>query len=394
MAPFPAAFLLALICVVDLGMAAVSNVGVVHDQDPLVNTSNLRNGLLGDTDKRAKTNTAGRQLLPHPPGHHHDEQDSNYKGCLGLTDSERETLASNYFKGKAPPCTIEVDGVVVAGDGSSTASGSDGGSESSGGGSGSSSESNNGGDSSGNNNDGSNNESGGSNNYEYSKYNGDAVDGDDNDESSSGNNSDGSSSGWTNDDSSGNNSGSNNGGSTSNGSDSGSSGNDDGTSSNGNDDSRNGDDEKSVNPLSYFNISDCGTYSNIWVWDLAMSCQDSSLSSLELCQCTSAEMLYQYGELYCPTTPDDPTCPSNCPVCVTCLELLGCSADDVSSPRLPTQIKQEMTSVALPIALGVAAAVATALAASSYYQYKKRNVANGGLGTGFIPEEPPVNTML
>lgn len=146
-------------------------------------------------------------------------------------------------------------------------------------------------------------------------------------------------------------------------------------------------------PLRYFNISECGTYSNIWVWDLALTCENSDVTSLESCACTSADILYQYGEVDCPGS-DSPSCPDNCPVCNTCMLLLGCSPEDVQgAQRLPTQLQQEMTK-ALPIAIGVAAAVATLVAGVAIHQYKRLSIEGGGLGTEFIREEPPVNTML
>ncbi len=146
-------------------------------------------------------------------------------------------------------------------------------------------------------------------------------------------------------------------------------------------------------PLRYFNISDCGTYGQLWVWDLALSCEDST--SLESCECTSAEILYQYGELYCPGTSGSPSCPSNCPVCNTCMLLLGCSSDDVQGEqRLPTKLEQEAAG-ALPIVIGVSAAIALfVIGGSAYEEYRKRNTASGELGAGFIQDAPPLNPML
>ena len=147
------------------------------------------------------------------------------------------------------------------------------------------------------------------------------------------------------------------------------------------------------NPLRYFDISDCGTFSHIWVWDLALSCGGNFSTSLESCKCTSADMLYQYGELDCPGISGSPSCPESCPVCNTCMLLLGCSSDGVRGQhRLPIKLVQGMTK-ALPIALGIAATVATLVVGVSMYQYKKRNMENGGLGARFI-DEPPVNAML
>lgn len=140
------------------------------------------------------------------------------------------------------------------------------------------------------------------------------------------------------------------------------------------------------NPLRYFNISDCGTFSNIWLWDLALTCESSDFS-LEGCECTSANTLNQYGDFGC-----FDACPDNCPVCGTCKKFLGCADEDAQSDRLiPKAIEQEITR-ALPVAIGLAALATAAAVGVSIYQYKKRTA--GDLGTQLIPDAPPETQVL
>lgn len=112
-------------------------------------------------------------------------------------------------------------------------------------------------------------------------------------------------------------------------------------------------------PLTYFDLSDCGSYSNLWLWDLALSCDNST--SLVNCECTSTEILFQYGTLQCPDgSSEAPYCPTNCPVCHTCLKLQGCVDKLPISKRIPINIPTAVEKTidrTLPIALGVAAAL-------------------------------------
>ncbi|KAL7544217.1 hypothetical protein ACHAWF_012792 [Thalassiosira exigua] len=149
-------------------------------------------------------------------------------------------------------------------------------------------------------------------------------------------------------------------------------------------------------PLRYFNISDCLSYSNYWMWDLALSCEN--LTSLSTCECTAASVLHDIGELDCPGVSGAPSCPEKCPVCNTCMKLLspkmGCSDEDIENEqRLPSSsLEQEFS---LPLAIGVAAAVASLVLGATVYQYKKSKAQNGPLGTEFIrQEQPPVSPLL
>jgi len=73
-----------------------------------------------------------------------------------------------------------------------------------------------------------------------------------------------------------------------------------------------------------FDISSCKSYSNLWLWDLALSCDD--VDTLTGCKCTFAEELLYAGKIECAKTGDKspPSCPEDCNVCQTCMTLLGC----------------------------------------------------------------------
>ena len=308
-----------------------------------------------------------QRMPPHPHPPHlkkHHGSSSGYHGCLGLSSYEL-AAASDYFGDDVPPCAVYVNDTLVAGSGSSSSgSGGGGGGGGSSGSSGGSGSGSSGGSSSG---------SGGS--------------------SSGSSNSDGSSSESE--------SGFGGGGSSSSGESSGSNG--DGSLNNDriyNDDMVNGnlyggvngnDDYSSSSPLVYFDITDCGSYSNLWLWDLALSCDNST--SFDNCKCSSAEILFQYGTLECPSS-EAPACPSGCPVCNTCMHLMGCVNKLPGTKRIPVNIpvalKKDINR-ALPIALGIAAGLVTLLAGIAAHRYKKsQNQGKGSLNSALVEDEPTV----
>ncbi|KAL7536797.1 hypothetical protein ACHAXR_007397 [Thalassiosira sp. AJA248-18] len=350
----------------------------------------LRSGRLLRRDSSV-AKTLERQLLPHP----HKQDSKQYRGCLGLSKEEREEAW--IFSGEMPPCTISVEGSIVVGDASANGDESGGsvanGNGNSSNGDGSSNSANSGNsdvNSGGGGQGGSSSESGNSGSSSSNVESG-YKDG----SSYNGSGGSGSNGGTSNNDSVGSNAASSGNG---DGSSSSAGGSDGGTSSyvtssgSGEGDNEVGGDASLSNSLRYFNISDCGTYSHIWLWDLALTCENST--SLESCECTSASILYQYGELDCPGTSGSPSCPVSCPACNTCMRLLGCSSDDVQGEqRVPKVLEQDMTR-ALPIALGITAAVTSLVLGVSIYQYKRRDIASGGLGAGFMRDAPPLNPIL
>ncbi|KAL3797397.1 hypothetical protein HJC23_010523 [Cyclotella cryptica] len=311
-------------------------------------------------DQKPNPRLIPANTMPPLPGKHNHGSSSGYHGCLGLSADEL-LAASNYFQDDIPPCAVYVNDTVVAGNGDSTSSGSSGSGGSSSGSGGSSSGSD---DSTGGSVEGGS--SGGSSGGSGSGSSGGSSDG------SSGGSSGGSDSGSPGDygtESSGNNDRSNN--------------DDGGSSSNGNSYGSSNDDGDYSSPLVYFDLSDCGSYSNLWMWDLALSCDNST--SLHNCKCTSAEILFQYGTLECPDgSSGAPSCPSSCPVCNTCMDLIGCVTKSPGGKRIPVNIPvnlERTVNRTLPIALGVAAGVASLLAGAAAHRYKNRNQGKGSVGT-------------
>ena len=105
---------------------------------------------------------------------------------------------------------------------------------------------------------------------------------------------------------------------------------------NNNDNNGNGnnnDDENSseYDPFEDFDIGQCDTYENLWLWDLSLTCENEY--SLDACECIFAEQLVEEERLSCY---DMSSCPSDCQICRTCLKLLGCggsgNANRVSAP--------------------------------------------------------------
>lgn len=81
-----------------------------------------------------------------------------------------------------------------------------------------------------------------------------------------------------------------------------------------------------------FAFDQCGTYGNLWKWDLSLSCSNSF--SFDGCNCSFAEELVSAGLLDCD---DGSQCPDDCPICGTCLNLLGCNVTNAPSFRVPGQ---------------------------------------------------------
>ncbi len=87
------------------------------------------------------------------------------------------------------------------------------------------------------------------------------------------------------------------------------------------------------------------------MWDLNLSCQNST--DYYDCECTSAAMLLESGDLQCPDGSDDaPYCPSGCSICDTCLTLLGCAETRPESP-LRGGLNMDILWYALAAALGI-----------------------------------------
>ncbi|KAL7486707.1 hypothetical protein ACHAW6_012304 [Cyclotella cf. meneghiniana] len=341
-----------------------------------------------------------KTMPPLPPLSDKKGRSSGYHGCLGLSADEL-AKASKYFQDEMPPCVVYVnDTVVVGNDSASSGSSSNGGSSSGSGGSssgsggsssgsgGSSSGSGGSSSGSGGSSSGSGDSTGGSSEGGSSGGSGSGSNGGSSEGGSSGGSGSGSSGGSS--DGSSNESSGGSDSESSGGYDSGSSGNNDrsnnddgGGSSNGNSSGSTNDDGDYGSPLVYFNISDCGSYSNLWMWDLALSCDNST--SFHNCKCTSAEILFQYGTLECPGgSSGAPSCPSGCPICSTCMDLLGCVTKIPGGKRTPVNIPvnlERTVNRTLPLVLGIAAGVASLLAGVAAHRFKNRNNGKSSVGT-------------
>jgi len=84
----------------------------------------------------------------------------------------------------------------------------------------------------------------------------------------------------------------------------------------------------SYDPFDDFDIEQCDTYENLWLWDLSLTCD--SEGELNKCECIFTEELIEQGLLDCE---DMDVCPSSCPICKSCLELVGC-ASSVTTDRV------------------------------------------------------------
>ena len=119
-----------------------------------------------------------------------------------------------------------------------------------------------------------------------------------------------------------------------------------------------------------FDITVCESFSSYWLWDLALTC--AGTESLDGCECMAAENLMSSGMLACPED-GEYSCPAKCPVCTTCLTLLGCTGLGDSSSGV---VSADMVE-AVPYA--AAAIVAVAFVALLIYRVKRRQ---GNIGTG------------
>ena len=97
--------------------------------------------------------------------------------------------------------------------------------------------------------------------------------------------------------------------------------NQNGNGNNNND--QNGDDgnNQQYDPFEDFDIAQCDTFENLWLWDLSLTCE--SEMNLDSCECVFAEELLSSGYVQCD---DRLQCPSGCQICTTCFQLMGCDS--------------------------------------------------------------------
>lgn len=104
----------------------------------------------------------------------------------------------------------------------------------------------------------------------------------------------------------------------------------------------------------------CDTFENLWMWDLSLSCD--SENSLENCNCTFAEEFLALGLLDCD---DAAICPEDCPICATCMTVIGCTSPPAAQAGEPLP-----TSTILYI---IGAAVLFLIVALAVYHSRRRN---------------------
>lgn len=95
-------------------------VGVCHSSESPSRRRRRNVRLTGDDG--GEVFAATRHLLPHDHLHPHGKSGlKTYQGCLGMTEEERAQAWG--FHGEVPPCTVVVQGTVVAGDDATTQAG-------------------------------------------------------------------------------------------------------------------------------------------------------------------------------------------------------------------------------------------------------------------------------
>jgi len=100
-----------------------------------------------------------------------------------------------------------------------------------------------------------------------------------------------------------------------------------------------------------FDLTNCASYSNVWLWDLALTCDDDT--TLDGCYCAFAERLFNEGSIQCATSDSRniPYCPDSCSVCQTCMVLLGC--EDIYNTEMSVAKAYLPYMIASAIGLGV-----------------------------------------
>ena len=139
------------------------------------------------------------------------------------------------------------------------------------------------------------------------------------------------------------------------------------------------DEDESPNPLHLFDMNDCGSFSAIWMWDLAITCFNST--SLESCSCTAAKILIQYGDIDCMTD----ECPADCSVCDMCMKLSGCGPTKELQRSAATDGDDSAGSV--PVAfIGLTAAMFGIQLVLFKVYWSRRSQPGGTLGSHLLYE--------
>jgi hypothetical protein len=146
----------------------------------------------------------------------------------------------------------------------------------------------------------------------------------------------------------------------------------------GHDDDDGGNDN---NPYYDFDITQCDTYENLWMWDLSLTCDDSE--SFDNCECAFTEELLAYGYLACY---DMALCPSDCQICEKCLQIVGCSQ------QITRGAGQHWVSKGNFSLLIIASAVGVLVVATVVYTRTRQGKKQDGLGEHLMEDDPRAST--
>lgn len=141
---------------------------------------------------------------------------------------------------------------------------------------------------------------------------------------------------------------------------------------------------ESPSPLQYFDMTDCGSFSSIWMFDLALTCANST--SLASCDCTAARLHIFYGDIDCVFD----ECPVNCHVCDMCMKLTGClpDSDDEATELVLEEIGSTESVAAVPIAfMGLTAALFGIQLVLFKMYWGRRAQPGGTLGAQLMDEQ-------
>ena len=123
------------------------------------------------------------------------------------------------------------------------------------------------------------------------------------------------------------------------------------------------DGEDGTDPFESFNIKDCATYESLWTWDAILTCSDEAPSD---CSCGYAETLMENEFLTCA---DMESCPSECQICESCMQLLGCERTVAAGTNRSGVIRSTRWYI-----IAAAAAVVLAGALYSYVRVRRDHV--------------------
>lgn len=141
---------------------------------------------------------------------------------------------------------------------------------------------------------------------------------------------------------------------------------------NGENDDGDGNARDDFDPYYDFDIETCDTFENLWLWDLSLTCESDE--DLDDCECIFAEELLDLELLSCS---DSSLCPAACPICATCMQLIGCTS-------VTTGISSDRTSNTLYV---VAAAIGLLVFGLVYFTARRQREEEGDLHAHLMANE-------